>query len=402
MAQIDLSDNYDVFTESKALQEAIISYVTADQSVFLDGANSRYYAELGYYHGIKQLYNIAYHPVVSGSFTKLTQEVTALPYSVIPASGVARTKAAIHARYIEDTFDRINIGSFYEDLLFAYITGVVAHEKVWAKDSSGKPTLIKLTAVPPEYMYPTSTGLEFLETVNSTKLLAKNPSKFSIFTYSQFIAMSPLGDGVGKVVYYLLKEREKLDCLSKLFAVRGATPTVVLSATDDVKASTVRSTINALNKNESWKNIALPPGLSLTNLSNTAKYDIYELLLKLNQALIVDQLAGEGIVGTDGVSGMRGAQEASNLRKTRATKLAIGAVAHINRDLIRPLIDYKFGKQSSYPTFQYALPRLTKLGMASISEAISVQNELGYQVNPTWFETEYSLDIIAVGADKKA
>lgn len=377
------------------------NFVTSDKNIFLEGANKRFFAEHGYVEGLKLLYTIPYHPVVSGSFLKLAQEVTALPAQVVPSKSLARTKAAIHARYIEELFEELNITQFFEDLLLAYIIGVVAHELVWAKDSVGKPRLKKLIAIPPEYFWPTGSGLDFRKTVSSLELVTQTPNKYSKFVYSHFLAFSPLGDGVGKVLYYLLQERAQLECLAKTFALRGATPTTVLSADSTIKTTTVRNTINQLNKNESWKNIALPPGLSLASINNTAKYDIYELLLKQNSGLIVEQLAGEAIVGSDAATGVRGAQEASNLRKTRAIKLAIQAVAHINNAVVKPCIDYKFGKQPHYPEFQYILPQLTKLGMATIQEAIQVQSELGYEVNPQWFETNYQLDIINVGADAK-
>jgi hypothetical protein len=383
------------------IQNTWASFIGSDRNVFLEGANKKFYAEHGYTEGIKLLYSLPYHPVVSGSFLRLVQEVTALPAQVIPSRSLARTKAAIHARYIEDLFEEINVAQYYEDLMIGYITGIVAHEFVWAKDPAGKPRLQKFIAVPPEYFWPTANGLEFRKSVSSHALVTQTPNKYSKFVYSQFMHLSPLGDGVGKVLYYLLEERDRLECMAKTFALRGATPTVVLSADETVKTTTVRNTINQLNKNESWKNIALPPGLSLENLNNTAKYDIYELLIKQNAGLIVEQLAGEAIVGSDAATGVRGAQEASNLRKTRAIKLAIQAVAHINKYVVRPCIDYKFGKQPYYPEFRYILPKLSKLGIATIADAVQVQTQLGYEINPTWFESEFQLDIINVGADIK-
>jgi hypothetical protein len=395
------TQDFDNGTFELDLQNAWAAFINSDKTVFLEGANKRFFAEHGYVDGLKTLYTLPYHPVISGSFLKLIQEVTALPMQIIPSASAATTKAAIHAKYIEEVFTEINIAQYYEDLLLAYITGIVAHERVWVKDSAGKPRLKKFIAVPPEYFWPTQNGLDFRKSVNNSELVKQAPNKYSKFVYSHFMAFSPLGDGVGKVLYYLLQERAQLECMAKTFALRGATPTTVLSADNTIKTTTVRNTINQLNKNEAWKNIALPPGLRLDSISNTAKYDIYELLLKQNAGLIVEQLAGEAIVGSDAAAGVRGAQEASNLRKTRAIKLALQAIAHINKVVVKPCIDYKFGTQQYYPTFQYILPKLTKVGMATIQDAISVQTELGYEINPSWFETQYSLDIINIGADSR-
>jgi hypothetical protein len=284
--------------------------------------------------------------------------------------------------------------------LLAYVTGVVAHEIVWVKDETNKPRLSKLKAIPPEYLYPTSSGIGFRKSLNSHELIRQSENKFSVFSYSQFLNLSPLGDGVGKILYYLLKQREKIECLANIFALRGATPTAVVQVTGEVKTSVVREIVTDLNRNDSWKNIALPPGIDIKNINNTsARYEIYDMLLTQNQNLISDQLAGESVVGADTTSGQRGAQEASNLRKTRAIGLGLQAQAHINKVLVKPLIDYKFGTQSSYPQFAYLMPKLTKLGLATIQDAIAVQNQLGLEINPSWFETNYQIDLKNVGAD---
>lgn len=392
---------YEKFTgNGQNLESAIFSYITADTSVFLEGANKKFFAEHDYQRGLEILYSIPYHPIVSGSFLKLIQEVTGLNSQVIPAETGSRVKAATHAKYLEEHFKEIGISDYYQDLLLAQITGLVAHELIWGKDFAKKPELKKLQAIPPEYIWPTARGVQFRKSVNSHELVPQTPNKFSLFTYSMFLNLSPLGDGVGKVLYYLLKQREKIECLASIFALRGATPTTVLQVTGEVKTTVVKSIISDLNRNDSWKNVALPPNVDLKNLTNTsAKYDIYNMLLNQNQALITDQLAGESIVGADSTTGQRGAQEASNLRKTRAIRLGLKAVEHINQKIAKPVIDYKFGTQQRYPTFFLNMPQLNKLGLATIQDAIAVQLQLGLQVNPAWFEKNYALDIQAVGAD---
>ena len=263
-----------------SLENAIVNYITADTSVFLEGANKRFYTELGYTEGLKILYNLPYHPVVSGSFLKLTQEVTGLNQQVLPAEGISRFKALTHAKYVQEVLNTVDISTFYEDLLLAYITGIVVHELVWKKGPNKKPVLKNIQAIPPEYFWPNERGVGLRLSVNSHTLVKPVKDKYSKFAYSQFLQLSPLGDGVGKILYYLLKQREKIECLANIFALRGSTPTTVLSVTGEVKTAVVKNIIRDLGKNESWKNIALPPNVKLDNLTNSgARYEIYELLL---------------------------------------------------------------------------------------------------------------------------
>lgn len=380
-------------------ESAVFSYISQDSGNFLEGANKRFYNELGFERGLQKLYEIPYHPVVASSFLKLTQEVEVSEPKVLPAKSLNRILAQIHTKYIEDKFSELNISQFFSDLLLAYITGFVAHELIWEKDKAGKGTIKKIQAVPVDYLLATSTGVQFRKSVSSYERLPETPNKFSRFTYSQFLDVSPLGDGVGKTIYYLLKEREKIDCLAQTFALRGATPTVVVKATGNVKTTAVKSVINELSKSDSWKAIALPPGLDISNLANSGDYKIYEYLLGNIDTTIAQLLAGETIVGSNSNSSQRGSSEASNLRKTRAARLAQKALKHINTAIVRPLIDIKFGKQSQYPEFVYPIPKTGKDGRATMSEAIQLQSQLGLEINPDWFEKEFSIDLKNILAD---
>ena len=200
---------------------------------------------------------------------KLTQEIETADPKIIPAESINRILAQTHARYIEDKFADLDIGQYFSDLLLAYITGFIAHELVWKKDRAGKGTISNIQAIPVDFLLTDSSGVYFRESITSRVRVPEPKYKFSKFTYSQFLDVSPLGDGVGKTIFYLLRERNKIECLADTFALRGATPTVVLKATGNVKAAAVKSVITELSRTDSWKAIALPPGLDLSNLANT-------------------------------------------------------------------------------------------------------------------------------------
>lgn len=380
-------------------ETAVFGYVNQDARNYILGANKRFYSELGYQQGLQELFSVPYHPVVSTSFLKLTQEVETASPKVLPADSINRILAQTHARYIEDKFADLEIGQYFSDLLLAYITGFIAHEFIWKKDKAGKGTIAKIQAIPVDYMLTDSSGVYFRESITSRVRVPETQYKFSKFTYSQFLDISPLGDGVGKTIFYLLRERNKIECLAETFALRGATPTVVLKASGNVKASAVKSVITELSRTDSWKAIALPPGLDLSNLANTGSYEIYKYLLSSIDTTIAQLLAGETIVGSSGNNSQRGSTEATALRRTRAARLAQKALAHINKTVVRPLIDVKFGPQTKYPQFVYPVPHNKNENRATITEAIQLQTQLGLEINPDWFEKEFGIDLKNILAD---
>jgi hypothetical protein len=67
--------------------------------------------------------------------------------------------------------------------------------------------------------------------------------------------------------------------------------------------------------------------------------------------------------------------------------------------IVKPLIDVKFGPQTKYPQFVYPVPHSKNENRASITEAIQLQTQLGLEINPTWFEKEFGVDLKNVLAD---
>lgn len=380
-------------------ETAVFGFVNQDARNYILGANKRFYSELGYQQGLQELFAVPYHPVVSSSFLKLTQEIETADPKIIPAESINRILAQTHARYIEDKFADLEVDQYFSDLLLAYITGFIAHEFIWKKDRAGKGTIAKIQAIPVDYMLTDSSGVYFRESITSRVRVPEQKYKFSKFTYSQFLDISPLGDGVGKTIFYLLRERNKIECLADTFALRGATPTVVLKASGNVKASAVKSVITELSRTDSWKAIALPPGLDLSNLANSGSYEIYRYLLSSIDTTIAQLLAGETIVGSASGNSQRGSTEATALRRTRAARLAQKALSHINKAVVRPLIDVKFGPQTKYPQFVYPVPHNKNENRASITEAIQLQTQLGLEITPDWFEKEFGIDLKNVLAD---
>lgn len=375
-------------------------YVDSTKDIYLKGAGSRFYTENSYEDGLRILYELIAEPLVASSFLKLAQEVSYLPSYIIPAE-TDRLMAQVHAKYVEDTFDRIDIDKYFQNCLLAYLVGIVCSEMIWKKDFTGRPYLDKIKTIPPELMRVSSKGVRFLKNVNSTALVDEPPHKFLRYTFSNAINLSPIGDGVGKIIYYLLKERYLLKCLATAYAQRGTTPISIVKTEKNVDAKIVRAFVNALNTADQWKTVALPPGITMESITLAGKYEIYDMLLKQNEAEIVALLAGESIVGADTTSSQRGATEASNLRRVRALSIAKNVVAHINKDIVAPLIDLKFGKQMVYPVFGYTLPIISKQQIATVGEAIALQTQLGYTINPSFFEANYSLDIKDIGFDRK-
>jgi hypothetical protein len=369
--------------------------ITATNAEYLRGVGQRFFTEFDFRTGIEIMYELLAHPLVLSETTKLFQEVTYLTSAVYPAEGPPDISIKL-TKYIEDVFTTVDIDSYFQSCLAAYVTGVISSELVWGGNRKD-PQLLSIKPIAPALFVVDGNGLSYRKGFNSGEILRPNPLKFLKFTYSSTIELSKIGDGVGKVLYYLLQERNSYNCMLKLFSIKGVTPTLLVKAESGTNKETVKNIARALNSADDWKAIPIPKGISVEVIETDRDFKVYEYLLVENEKLINRLVSGESIVGTDTSTGQKGAVEASNLRKSRAISLGRKVVNHINNDLIRTLIDFKFGPQASYPELRYSWPSLNRNNLATINDAIAVSNAFGYRINPAFFENNYGLDILDYG-----
>jgi Protein of unknown function (DUF935) len=386
--EINPGENYNIY-----------GYANSTSAEYLRGVGQRFFQEFDYVTGLQLLYELLAHPFVLAETTKLFQEVQSLPSSVYPMQGPIAISSKIN-KYVEDTLARVKINDYFQTCLSAYITGVVCSELVWG-GTRKDPYLASINTIPPSLFVVHSRTISFRKSYTSGQAVPFSALKFLNFNYSANINLSHIGDGVGKVLFYILRERADLNCMTKLFAKKGVTPTLLVKAETGVSKKLVENIARALNSVEDWKTLPIPKGISVEALDIKQDYRIYQYLLNENEKQIYKLISGESVVGSEAATGQKGAQEASNLRKARAISLARKVLEHINTDIIKLVVDQKFGPQSSYPELQYALPVLSKQNLATVQDAILVSQAFGYTINPSFFESNYGIDILDYGADKK-
>jgi hypothetical protein len=387
--QLFESDSF--FTVSEGAQ-----FISATAAAYLEGTGTRFYRENDFQDGIVKLFDLLSHPLVLAETTKLFQELYYLEGAVVPQDPNSIEEQEI-CRWLKVKLEELSIDDIFKDSLNAYITGVVGHELIWGGPRE-RPELLRVKAVPPALYTVTRNGLRFRKSAVNQELASGGRFKSLIFRYSTALDISPIGDGVGKTLYYVLKERANLLCSFQTFLQKGITPTLIVSAEAGVQKAVVKNICQALAAKVDWKTIAVPKGVTVTALPSDRDYKIYAYQLSENEKQIYRLISGEAVVGTaSSLTGQRGASEASNLRRARAIGLGQKVLAHINTNLVQLLVDVKYGPRRIYPKFEYALPKLNELPIATIAEAIQVETQLGYKINPSFYENNYSLDIDQYG-----
>lgn len=372
-----------------------IGYVSAHASLYQDGLYRNFFNENGYLQGLRILYDIPAVPIVASSFLKLTQDVSYLGSSVKP------TISYTHAKWVEETLKAVDIDRYFQSCLLAYITGVTCAEMVWRKRVGAPTFLSRIKPIPIELIRPSSTGIDFVSDQWTQTKISQGAYKFLKFNYSHTLSISPLGDGVGKLLHKLLQERNTLQCYSRDFARRGASPLLIITVDRGVKKQIVEDFVRKLHKADTWKVVAVPSGIKAEALEVKGNHEIYQFLLTRVDKEISDLISGENIVGSNALSGSRGSAEASNVRRARSIALAKSILKHINDKVVRPIVDVRFGVQTAYPEFSYALPQISKSDLPSISDILALHNS-GFKISPEWIENAYGVDILGVAADKLA
>lgn len=367
-------------------------YSEPNRITYLKGIGTRFYTEHDFDSGIIKLFDLLSHPLILAEKSKLFQEIEQLPRLVLPQD-TKDPEQIKTAEWLAKRLADLDIDAYFNSCLNAYITGLVGHEMVWC-GTQRKPTLDYLKAVPPELYSVQSNGLRFLANANNYNLLTSGGKyKDLVFTYDLGLKISPIGDGVGKVLYYLIKDREEAECRLATYLQKGITPTLIVSAEAGVQKAVVQNITRALSLRADWKTIAVPKGVTVKALEVKTDYAAYEYGLAENEKLIQKLISGESIIGVSNSITSRSSAEASNLRRCRANTLAKKVIKHINKDLIKILIDVELGVQQHYPVLSYALPPLNSVPVASIADAIAVSEKLGYTIDPSFFEENYRLDV---------
>lgn len=370
---------------------------------YLRGVGQRFYTEFDFNTGLEILNELLAHPMVQPETLKLFQEVAGLDYKLSYSRSQSSAKEAEIIAHLATALRRVDIKRYLQSCLTAYVTGVVCSELVWA-GTKKKPELAAIKYINPKLYRISSSGIDFRKSFNTGEVKLFNPYKFLRYTYSTTLETSFIGNGVGKVLYYLLKDRAELQCMTKRYALKGVTPTLLVKAEAGVSAKVVQNISRALNAAEDWKTIPIPKGVTVEALETKQDFQLYQYLLEENESLIVKLVSGEDIVGNQGSSAgsSRTAAEASNLRRSRANALIKSVVKHINEAVITVIVNAKFGPQDRYPEMSFGLPSSSGIGIATIPEAIALAQAFGYKINPEFFEKMYSIDLVPTAQDLAA
>lgn len=194
-------------------------FISTNASTYLEGVGRRFFQQFSFQDGITKLFDLLSNPLILAETTKLFQEVYYLEGFVEPNDPNSIEEREICA-WLINKLESISIDDIFKDCLNAYITGIVGHELIWG-GTKEKPELIRAKAISPALYTVQESGLRFLKNSSSRQLASGGRYKNLIFSYSTALNVSPIGDGVGKVLYYILKEREEINCSFKTFLQKG-------------------------------------------------------------------------------------------------------------------------------------------------------------------------------------
>jgi phage gp29-like protein len=332
---------------------------------------------------------------VQACFSKLVQEITSRPYTIIPYSEKPGDLAV--AEFVEATLEQLPMDDIFRGLAEALIMGFAVGEVMWRRTNRG--------VIPYDVRMRDQRRFVFEESEKansgfSMRCLTLNEAFSGMeLPERKFIAQKhwvhhngdPYGFGLGRSLYPLVKFRRRAIESYVLFGDRFAVPTTVaiapLSATQE-DIDDVYSLISNLSQETA---LVLPEGWGIESISPSGNSQVFSKLIEYIDKQISVIICGENEAGQAEAGSRASSQVANLVRTVRAAELSENICHKITYTLIRWIVDLNYGTQVSNPTIHRNF-RIEESNLSAADLSI-LKDRLGVIPTRSWIESHFRVEL---------
>jgi len=339
---------------------------------------------------------LIFDETVQSALVKMSQEVTARPWKLEPASDKAGDIAV--RDYVEEQLGRLQIDEIYRGLLEAYIVGFTVAEVMWRRTKSG--------VIPYDVRFRDQRRFRFQEMEEAdygfTMRMATREEpfygielparKFIAFRYWAQNNGDPYGAGLGRVLYPLVKFKRRALESQLLYSDRFANPTAVAKAPLSATAAEVDTLYDHLSNLSQETALVLPEGFDIQFVNPGGSPETFQNMRDSLSKCITTLIAGEDEAG-QADSGSRASSEvAQTVRMARAKDLSELISHQLNDSLIRWMVDLNFGTNVQSPKiFRDFDPKEdVQLNMSDVATLVK---DLGLQPTREWVTDRFDVEL---------
>ena len=343
------------------------------------------------------IYNrLIFDETVQTAMIKMTQEVTARPWKLEPAS---EKPGDIAVRdWVEEKLIQLQMDEIYRGLLEAYIVGFTVGEVMWRRTKSG--------IIPYDFRFRDQRRFRFEEMEEAdygfTMRMATREKPFMgielparkmvVFRYWAQNNGDPYGAGLGRVLYPLVKFKRRALESQLLYSDRFANPTAVAKAPLSATAAEVDTLYDHLSNLSQETALVLPEGFELEFVNPGGSPETFQQLRESLARNITVLIAGEDEAGSADAGSRASSEVAQTVRMSRAKDLSELVSHQLNDSLIRWMVDLNFGTNVASPKiFRDFDPKEdVQLTMAEVATMVK---DVGYAPTEEWLTDRFDVEV---------
>ena len=343
------------------------------------------------------IYNrLIFDETVQSALIKMSQEVTARPWKLEPASDKAGDIAV--RDYVEEKIGQLQIDEIYRGLLEAYVVGFTVGEVMWRRTKSG--------IVPFDFRFRDQRRFRFEEMEDAdygfTMRMATREDpfagielparKFVVFRYWAQNNGDPYGAGLGRVLYPLVKFKRRALESQLLYSDRFANPTAVAKAPLSATAAEVDTLYDHLSNLSQETALVLPEGFELEFVNPGGSPETFQTLRESLARNITVLIAGEDEAGSADAGSRASSEVAQTVRMARAKDISELISHQLNDSLIRWMVDLNFGTNVQSPKIyrDFDPKEDVQLTMADVATMVK---DVGYQPTTEWLTDRFDVEV---------
>jgi len=381
-----LSYYYGGFPSSKDLNNGVI--LTPSDELLLEKGGVR---------ALNMYTRLFYDSSVITSYNKLINDVISKEL-VVEANDSTNDKDKEIADYVKQSLNRLPMDETYRGLGESLITGISYGEIIWerkkgevrAKDIRLKDPRRFIWEESKKYGY----RLRIVSRKNPFNGILADDRKIIDFKYYVSNNGDPYGQGLGRILYPLVKfKRRALESLI-LYSDRYANPSVVVTAPLNSTEDEINLLYSQITNLSQEMALILPESFKYEFVTPSGQGNaIFKEIDSLIDKSISLLITGEDEAGNSSSGNRASSEVAQDVRSVKASELSQLISKKLERTLVRWIVDYNFGQEYEVPKIKRDF-RLKEGSKLTVQDVVTLDKELKLRATTEWIANHFKVEFM--------
>lgn len=333
---------------------------------------------------------------VQSAISRLVQDITSRDIVVEPFSELPGDKVV--AEYVENQINNLPMDEIYRGFSEAIITGCSYGEIIWNRTRAGIIAKEVRMKDPRRFLWQENPeakrGFNLRVATRGNQLTGEKVPERKIIPFRYYISNNgdPYGQGVGRILYPLLKFRRRAQESQVLYSDRFANPTVVVTAPLSATVNEINTLYGQITNLSQETAIILPEGYNYDFANPQGNGEVFEQILKNLAKEIHILITGEAETGNPDAGSRASSEVAQTVRTVRASELSQLISKQLRDTLVRWIVDFNFGVNVMTPNIRRDF-RLEESSSLNVSDIVLLNEGTGLLPTQDWIANHFKVEL---------